>query len=302
MKDYFHIRTLIAGLTLLVLANCTQDSKIDDNTEDNFLPNEQVLRAFDTRYPDATGVAWFVEDGYYVADFMLNSRIASAWFGTEGEWRLGRIPTSYGEVEPVVSDAFRHTSYADWEVKETYTLNRKELAPVYTLSVTNSHTLSNLYFTRNGDFIKVIDDANNRTDAPIVIPAALTKAIDKLFTGIEIVDVSVIDVINSEVSVGILKNNLYLTAIFNKSYAWIVNFWTMTPQTIPPVVWEGFNASPYADLSLSRIRAMESATATTYLFYLVKNNKTMIAEFNSNGHLTTVISRNHVMAKYLLTI
>jgi hypothetical protein len=306
MKNYPCIRTLAAGLATLFLLNCSNSSGIpgDDNgnTNGNFQPGEQVLRSFEDRYPNATNVVWFVEDGYYVADFMINARIASAWFGANGEWRLGKIPTSYYEVEPVVSEAFARTTYATWEVKDAYTLDRKELVPVYTLSVTNSHTTSNLYFTRNGDFIKVIDDVNNRTDAPIIVPAALSSAIDKLFTGIEIADISVIDAINSEISVGILKDEAYLTAIFNKNYAWIVTFWNMTPQTLPPAVWAGFNASVYADLTLSRIRAMQSTTATTYLFYLIKNNKTMIAEFNSDGRLTTVISRDHVMAKYLLTI
>jgi hypothetical protein len=304
MKHYDYIRTSLFGFTLLILANCSGDNgEAPDSPDNQITPGEQVLRAFETRYPDATEVIWFEEKDYYVADFKMNAQMASAWFRTDGEWRLGRIPASYHEqIEPIVADAFARTSYAHWDVKEAYILNRKELVSVYTVSVTNSHMLSNLYFTRNGDFIKVIDGVNSRTDAPVVIPAALKRAIGNLFDDIEIVDISVIDVINSEISVGILKEETYLTAIFNKNYSWIVNFWNLTQQTVPAVVWEGFNASPYANLALSRIRAMQNATTTTYLFYLIKNNKTMIAEFNSNGRLTTVISRDHVMAKYLLTI
>jgi hypothetical protein len=292
----------MAGLALLVLANCSDEGPADKDTTDQVVPTDQVLLSFDARYPTATEVLWSIEDGYYVADFNLNSQMACAWFGTNGEWTLGKIPTSYhGEIEPVVSEAFSHTAYADWEVREAYVLNRKVLVPVYTISVTNKQIFSNLYFTQYGDFIKVIDDVHQRTDAPITIPAALLTAVDKLFDDVEIVDVTMIDVINSEISVGIVKDETYLTAIFNKSYAWIVNFWNLTPETVPAVVWEGYKASPYADLELSRIRAMENATATTYLFYLIRNNKTMIAEFNSSGRLTTVISRNHAMAKYLLT-
>jgi hypothetical protein len=267
------------------------------------MPGEQVLNSFETRYPGATGVTWFAEKGYYVADFIMNSRLASAWFGTDGEWRLGKIPASYHEqVEPVVSEALSHTAYATWEIKDAYILNRKELVPVYTIGVTNSHIFSNLYFTRNGDFIKVIDDADSRTDVPVIIPEALMNAINRILKDVEIVDISVIDVIDSEISVGILKNNIYLTAVFNKNYTWIVNFWNMTPVTLPAVVWDGFRTSSYANLNLSRIRAMETPEKITYLFYLIKDNKTMIVEFNSNGRLTSVITRDHDMAKYLLTI
>jgi hypothetical protein len=302
MKHYPFVRAFVTGLILLLFASCIQEGSVKDDTTGKVVPPEQVLLSFETRYPDATEVLWSVEEGYYVADFNLSSQVACAWFGTNGEWTLGKIPKSYhGEIEPVVSEAFSHTTYADWEVKEAYVLNRKVLVPVYTISVTNSHIFSNLYFTQYGDFIKVIDDVHQRTDAPINIPASLLNAVDRLFDEVEIVDVTVVDVINSEISVGMIKDATYLTAIFNKNYAWIVNFWNLTPQTVPPVVWEGYKASPYADLALSRIRAMQNATATTYLFYLIRNNKTMIAEFNSSGRLTTVISRNHAMAKYLLT-
>jgi hypothetical protein len=262
-----------------------------------------VQQAFDTRYPGVTGVVWSVEKSYYVADFMLDAQQASAWFGENGDWRLGKIPTSYNEqIKPVVAEALAHTSYASWKVKEAYTLNRKELSPVYAIGMTNDHILSNLYFTRNGDFIKVIDDVNSRTDVPIVIPAILSQALDKLFDEIEIADISVIDVINSEISVGLIMDETYATAIFSKNYVWIVTFWNLTTETVPPVVLKGFRSSHYANLTLSRIRSMQNATNTTYLFYLINNNKTIIAEFNRDGVLTAVISRDHVMAKYLLNI
>jgi hypothetical protein len=290
---------------LLLLVNCSDDTgnAVAGGEEGRFAPGGQVLSSFNARYPLATGVVWSVEGGYYVADFVLESQAASAWFGESGEWTLGRIPAPYGEqVEPVVSEALSHTAYANWEVRGAYVLNRKQLTPVYSVNVTNSRIYSNLYFTQYGDFIKVIDDVNSHTDAPVIIPSALMNAIDRLFTDIEIVDVSLIDVINSEVSVGILKNESYLTSIFSKSYAWIVNFWNLTPQTVPQKVWDSFRSSEYAGLTLSRIRSMENATATTYLFYVIRNNKTMIIEFNSDGRMTTIISRQHVMAKYLLTI
>jgi hypothetical protein len=302
MKPSSYFPTLLAGLTLLTFIHCSKENDPEHGT--NVLsPGEQVLQAFDDRYPGATGVVWSLESGYYVADFILNQQQASAWFGANGDWRLGKITASYQQIEPIVAKSLSHTSYASWEVKETYILNRKDLVPVYIVGMTNNQILSNLYFTRNGDFIKVIDDAGSRTDVPIVIPAALALAINMLFDDkIEIADIYVIDVINSEISVGIIKDETYATAIFDKNYVWIINLWNLTEETVPSVVMKGFRSSPYASLTLSRIRSMQDAATTTYLFYLVKNNKTMIAQFTSDGRLSTVISRDHVMAKYLLNI
>jgi hypothetical protein len=304
MRHYFYFRTLTAGFTLLTFVYCSKENQTE-NPNGAVAPGEQVQEAFDTRYPGATGVVWSAEEGYYVADFTLDAQQACAWFAPDGDWELGKMPASYsGQIEPVVRDAFAHTSYAAWKVKEAYILNRRELTSIYAVSVTNNQVLSNLYFTRNGDFIKVIDGVNHRTDVPVVIPEALLQAIGKLFDrlDIEIADISVIDVINSEISVGMIKDETYVTAIFNRNYAWIVSFWNLTPETVPPAVMEGFRSSRYAGLTLSRIRSMQRATTTTYLFYLVRDNKTLVAEFSADGTLLTAISRDHVMAKYLLNI
>jgi hypothetical protein len=303
MKHYFYAQTLTVGLILLTCVNCSQENPgtMDDDTTDNkVVPGAQVLSTFENRYPGASQVVWNIEEGYYVADFALNSRTASAWFGTNGEWRLGRIPTPYREeIEPVVSEAFSHTAYAEWEIKEAYTLNRRDLMSVYTLSVENKEVRSNLYFTPYGDLIKIIDDVHHRTDVPITVPTALLNEVSKLFANVAIVDMMVIDVINSEINMGLVEDETYLTAIFSKDYTWIVSFWNLTQKTLPPVVWNSFQLSAYSGLPLSRIRKMQTPITATYLFYLIKDNKTMIVEFNSLGQLVSIVSRNHIMAKYL---
>jgi hypothetical protein len=284
--------------------NCSGDDSPgggSDNPGNNKIdPGEQVLQSFESRYHNASQLVWSKEAGYLVADFKLDARSASAWFTAQGEWALEKLSTPYGQIEPVVAGAFLRTTYATWEMKEAYILDRKGLTPVYGLSVTNKSIFSNLYFTLYGDLIKVIDDVHDRTDMPVTMPQVLLNTLDKLFKEPEIVDVSVVDLINSEVSVGVIEELLFKTAIFDRHYQWIVNFWDLTPQTVPEAVWSGFTNSTYSKLKLLRMRAMHTSTGTTFLFYLDNGGKTIIAEFNEKGQLTTIISRNHPMAKYLL--
>jgi hypothetical protein len=308
MKLYFYARTLTVGFALLTLSNCLSENpgtgggtNTPGDGDNKLVPPEQVLRAFENRYPDAKQAVWAMEDGYYVADFILNQQTASAWFAADGEWSQGKIPTPYrGEIEPIVSEAFSRTTYAKWEIKETYTLNRRELMSVYLVGVGNKEILSNLYFTQYGDLIKVIDDVHLHTDVPLTIPSALFREIHSRFADAGVVDMTLIDVINSEINVGLVENQTYLTAVFSREYAWIVSFWNQTPESLPPVVWNGFQESVYSELPLSRIRKMHTPKDATYLFYLINDGKTMIAEFNSLGQLSAIMSRNHTMAKYLL--
>lgn len=306
MKPCLCARTSAAGLFLLAFASCTLGESGeggDTTTADNnkVVPNEQVVLAFENRYPNAKQVVWNIEGGYYVAGFTLDSQEASAWFGTDGEWKQGRIPAPYhDEIEPVVSEALSRTAYAQWEIREAFSLNRNGLMSVYLLRAANKTILSNLYFTQYGDLIKVVDDVRQYTDLPLTIPSALLNAISSRFADVGIVDMTLIDAINSEINVGLVENETYLTAIFSKSYSWIVSFWNQTQRNLPPAVWNGFQASVYSELPLSRIRKMHTQADTTYLFYLINDGKTMIVEFNSLGQLTAIMSRNHAMAKYLL--
>jgi hypothetical protein len=293
----------VAGLILLLtFVHCSKD---DPDTSGNLPgqnePGASVLRSFENLYPEAESVVWSVEEGYHIADFMFTSQKASAWFESNGGLALEKMPASYREeIAPVVSEAFSRTSYASWTIKEACVLSRRGLEAVYELGVTNNRIVSNLYFTRYGDLIKIIDDVHPRTDTPINIPAALSAEVKRRFPNAQIVDISVVDAINSEISVGMVENTVYKNAVFNKYFVWVVSFWNVTEETIPPVVWTGFQATSYAALPLLRIRGMQTATATFYLFYVINNNRTMIVEFNSQGQLVSTVSRNHPMARYLL--
>jgi len=304
MKPYMYLQTFVSCLMLLLFVNCSDEISNEGSNrppDSSLVPPTAVQAAFEKRYPEAASVAWFIEKEYYLADFTLEAREASAWFNKQGDWALETVITPYAQVAPVVSAAFSRTAYADWTVKEAYILDRKELMAVYAVGVTKNQTRSNLYFTLYGDFIKVIDDVHNHTDAPVTIPQALTKAIQSLFTDPEIVDVSIIDLVQSEHSVGLIEDSLYTNAIFNKDYKWIVIFWDLNSEIMPSVVWSGFNASAYAKYELLRMRGMRTPSETTYLFYVKDEiGKSMIVEFDQHGQPKKVISRNHAMAKYLL--
>ncbi|GHT34099.1 hypothetical protein AGMMS49574_21000 [Bacteroidia bacterium] len=305
MKTYLQFKTVVSCLILLLFFSCSSEyggDSGDVNKPDvsTVVPPGQVLRSFDSRYPTAYQVVWSLVSGNYVADFNFNSRQTSSWFSDQGDWLLEKLAVPYNQIEPVVSKALLQTSYGRWDVDDSYILDRKDFTPIYCVCVTNKSTLSNIYFTVYGDFIKVIGDVNYRTDIPVTVPPTILKELNRLFESPEIVDISMVDIVYSEVSAGVVESMQLKTAIFTRGYEWIVNFWDLTGQTMPEAVLTGFKNSIYALDPVLRMRAMQTETGTTFLFYLNHEGKTIVAEYNAKGQLITVVTRNHVLAKQIL--
>jgi hypothetical protein len=306
MKTYLQFKTVVSCLILLLFFSCSGEYQGGDSGGVNkpggatVVPPERVLRSFDSRYSAADQIIWSLVNGNYVADFSFNSRQASSWFSDEGDWLLEKLAVPYNQIEPVVSKALKQTSYGKWEVDNSYILDRKDFTPVYCVCVTNKSTLSNIYFTVYGDFIKAINDVYYRTDIPVTVPPTILKELNRLFKSPEIVDISMVDIVYSEVSAGVVESMQLKTAVFTKGYEWIVNFWDLTDQTMPEAVLTGFANSIYASDPVLRMRAMQTETGTTFLFYLNHEKKTIVAEYNAHGQLTTVITRNHALAKAIL--
>ncbi|MCD8267841.1 MAG: hypothetical protein LUD46_04840 [Parabacteroides sp.] len=78
--------TLFLFLTLpatLFLAGC--DKNDDDDHKDAIEPTENVMQAFDQKYPDASNPVFTIEGNYYVAEFTNNGISTEAWLTDQGK-------------------------------------------------------------------------------------------------------------------------------------------------------------------------------------------------------------------------
>lgn len=280
----------------LSFTNCTETSGATEEPEtvENDIPNESVLRTFENMYGDAQSVKWSIQgDDYYIADFVLDSWPATAWFSKQGEWALGKVSTSLNEIESLVLKAFSQTDYSVWNIDDAHVLERKGLSKVYLLGVANNNEKSKLYFTKYGDFVKAIDDSTDHVDMPVDIPSQLLQTVNQLFSEPEIVDITENDEWMTEINVGILENTAYKVAALDSSYEWLSTFWNLTESTVPSAVWQGFAASEYAEAEykLIGIKAMQDSDSISYIFYVEdKENKDYVLSFDANGVLHSIIS------------
>ncbi|MDR2534200.1 MAG: PepSY-like domain-containing protein [Tannerellaceae bacterium] len=306
MKLKLYAIAVIAFACLLAFSSCS--SEPDDNpggsssgeTPQALKPSDQVTNSFHSLYPTALQVTWSIRQNYYVADFQAHGSRYRTWFTMEGVMVVEKKYISYAELPPAVVEAFSQTSYRAWDIRTTYLLSRKDFAGINGISVILNGKISNLYFTVNGNYIRVADDFSEYSDSPVNVPPALQNQINSMFNLPELVDLSFIDLMSSEISVGIISDRHFVTAVFSSNYSWIVNFWEMALDELPDAVREGYLKSPYATFPCLHSRVMETPLGVSYLFYIVRNSKTIIIEFDAKGHAITELSRKHAITKYLL--
>lgn len=258
-----------------------------DNPSSSVTPNEEVLKSFDIRFPNAKDVVWSTNDSYYVADFSEFSSVINAWFEQEGEWVLSKSSLASSELQKEISEAFLSSPYAMNQVTGRSKLERKGLGDIYVIG-TNSNTQHiNVYYTEKGDFIRVAKDYGNYTDTPIEISEKVNAVVDSRFGTIEMLDIWN-DSLGSKI--GLIENNIYKVAALDGGYDWICTIWTINEQAVPGVVLDGFNKSTYGDNNVESIKIMENETEFSYLFYFSEDGKHKIATLKESGSIKSVLS------------
>lgn len=284
---------LIIGV-FIFFASCSgsEDLAEDPETPDLITPNNNVLKAFNERHPNAKDVSWSEEDDYYVADFRSDSRSAIAWFNEQGVWLLDQTKTSYGNLQNFVTSTLSNTSHSDWGITDAYVLDRKGFNSVYLVGIGKNNKKANLYYTQNGDLIKIKDDVDNNIESPTSIPTQLQATINQLFTKPQLVDIWWNDLVTSDINVGIIDELAYKLVILDEEYSWVSTFWDLTDQTMPVHIMDGFVSSRYGVNEIDSMKAMQNDEGLSYLFYFKdkdRDNEEAVATLDENGDVKYVV-------------
>ncbi|MDR0537178.1 MAG: PepSY-like domain-containing protein [Tannerellaceae bacterium] len=298
MKRRLHTY-IFTSLLILFTSACTSG---DDpaNNGNGPTPGAQVIDGLEQIYPGVSAVTWSEKKNYYVADFDYEGQSLRVWLTREGRWMVKKTEVLYSDMDDRIKETFLRTAYGTWEVRTAYLLERSGLETVGEISVSRGGKVSNLYFTMQGDYIRVADDFKEYSDVPVTVPSQLQNALDDMFDNAHIVDISVIHVIDSEIAVGLMDREHFMTSVFQSDYEWIVNFCDLRLEELPAAVLTGYRNSQYYNYDLLHCREMRTKSGISYLFYVDRGGKVAIAEFSAGGKLSSELSRSHAMTKYLL--
>lgn len=275
-------------LSVLALAMCglLAFTSCDDD-DNNYLPDQTVTKAFDTKYPDAGKVEWETKSGYEVADFHISGNDAEAWFDNKGNWLMTKTEINFGLLPEAVRKDLRANEYADWKYTDFDKLERSNAATIYVIEAEQGEKEVDLYYAEDGTLIKVVNDTDddNSHFQPTTIPQAITDAINEMYAGATIVD---FDQEKNGFEVDILHNSVYKDVYFNAANEWISTEWDITEDKVPAIVMNALKASDYKNYRIEDIDQIEKPAGTFYLFELEQGDNDVEVTISAEGNIENV--------------
>ena len=275
-------------LSVLALAMCglLAFTSCDDD-DNNYLPDQTVTKAFDTKYPDAGKVEWETKSGYEVADFHISGNDAEAWFDNKGNWLMTKTEINFGLLPEAVRKDLRANEYADWKYTDFDKLERSNAATIYVIEAEQGEKEVDLYYAEDGTLIKVVNDTDddNSHFQPTTIPQAITDAINEMYAGATIVD---FDQEKNGFEVDILHNSVYKDVYFNAANEWVSTEWDITEDKVPAIVMNALKASDYKNYRIEDIDQIEKPAGTFYLFELEQGDNDVEVTISTEGNIENV--------------
>ena len=188
------MKARITFLSMLAMAGMAMTS-CDDDDDDRWQPDVQVVNAFEERYPGASRAEWESKyDGnsgrYNVADFWYDGVECEAWFDDQGEWFMTEKDIRYEQLPQAVKTAHESGDYKDWQREDVDQLERRGMETIYVLDVEKKgFPDTDLYYAEDGSLIKAVEDRddNNHSYTPSA-PSNATDKVMELYPGATILD------------------------------------------------------------------------------------------------------------------
>lgn len=281
MNSKFSIYAIFACFALLV-ASCSKD---DENIPGGIEPPKFITDAFQVKYPGAQDTEWKVVNDYYVADFELDSADVDAWFApTSGQWVMTESSLRVTQLPDEIVTAIQESIYAGWSIDEAYTIDRDGFGLIYKVEVDKGNMEVYLYMSQYGDLIKVIDNTQDNTDMPILIPSQVANLMEVTFSGSKLLYMEA----NSQGYIlYMLDKTVFKIVQLNNNYMWQSTTWKLTPQQVPDNIMQAFMSSSYGGDTVSTIYTLLNADGTFFIFNVINNGQAVTVKFDAVGNIVT---------------
>lgn len=243
--------------TMLGLSSCDND--------DNYVPEDVVVKAFNSKYPEAARVEWETKAGYKVADFYLGNYDTEAWFDTQGNWIYTETDIVYNDLPDVVKNSFSAGEYASWRVDDVDKLERPNTETVYIIEVEQGKQEFDLYYSEDGTLVKVVTDGANNTYEPGTVSSALIDKVAQMYPGAKIYD---FDREGTYFEIDILDGKTHKSVVFDSNNEWVYTEWDIRTSDVPAVVMTAFNNSEYKGYHIDDVEVHEKPDGLYYQFEL----------------------------------
>lgn len=154
-----------------LMASCSDD---DDDVSQKDVPTA-VKQTFAQMFPNAKSVDWELTQGYYVADFNVNTFDTEAWYQSNGTWAM--TETDYDSLVTMlpiaVQTAFNQSQYSSWIVDDAYVYERPGDSFVLIEVETSGMPEIGLFYDMSGDLLNKVQGFDFNI-TPTTQPESLT--------------------------------------------------------------------------------------------------------------------------------
>lgn len=271
------MKTKVFLLALLACSIFAWYSCSDD--DDNYQPEDVVLKAFESKYPEASRIEWETKAGYKVADFHFNSFELEAWFESNGIWLLTETDIPYNNLPQAVKSSFEAGSYVSWRIDDVDKLERPNVEIVYVIEVESGNKEMDLYYSEDGTLIKEINDEGNNLYEPIPVIESIIEEIKQKYPNAKILD---IDRENAYIEFDILHENIKKEVIYSNS-EWVYTKWEIRQSQVPEIVMNALRNSEYNNYKIDDIDIHEKPDGLFYVFELESGNQDIYLTIKPDG-------------------
>lgn len=265
---------------LLVLFFCSAMILTACDNDDNYTPEDVVVNAFKSKYPDAKRVEWETKSGYKVADFHYNAKETEAWFEIDGQWVMTETDILYNELPQAVQASFKASVYADWRVDDVDKLERSNAEVVYVIEVEQGNKEYDLFYAEDGTLIKEVIENVGGKHEPLVIPSTVLEEINRMYPNATFLD---FEREGSYVEIDIRDGKIHKEILFDSNFEWISTKWEIRRADVPEIVMAALRNTEYANYKIDDIEVLEKPNGLFYQFELESGNKEVYLTIQSDG-------------------
>lgn len=269
---------------MLAAIACSFCSFVSCNDDDNFMPEDVIVKSFESKYPGASRVEWEVKNSYKVADFYFQSFETEAWFENSGTWVLTETDLRFEHLPEAVKNALAASSYASWRVDDVDKIERPDAETVYVIEVEQGKQEVDLYYSEDGTFVKEVADGANNGYHPNTLSSTIISEITRMYPGAKIYE---FEREHTNLEVDILDGKIHKEVVFNSNDEWIYTEWEIRVSEVPDVVMTALKSSEYKDYKIDDVDVYETPTGMYYRFELESGNKEIHKTFSSDGTMLT---------------
>lgn len=266
-------------LFLVLTAGCLLAGTACDN-DDNYLPDETVVSAFNSKYPNAKRIEWENKKGYKVADFTLDAKEAEAWFDDKGNWLLTETDIPFNALPMAIQSEFVVSPYGTWHVEDVDVLTRPDAATVYVVEVEKGEQEIDLYYAEDGTLLKEVKDGQESGYEPTSIPAAVLEKLTVLYPQASILEY---DREGVYLEIDIRDGGVHKEVLFDSNNNWVSTEWDVLITNVPAVVTNALKMSEYASYKIDDVEIREMPEGLFFVFELESGDKEVSLTVKDDG-------------------